>query len=83
MKSLGKKTVRHQSFIDGALRKTWNDNRVVYESSGGYYINDLGSKRKIAVNANGEYEAMHNAKTINCTQDINDIFKKMGLTRYR
>lgn len=77
MKSLGKQTVFNESYCDGALIKAWTENRVVYESKGDYYINDLGNKKKIAVDADGKYQVRYLSKTIH-SPEIEEIFERMG-----
>lgn len=78
MKSLGKKKVQCQTFVDGKLVKTWDETRVVYERlDGTYWINNLKSKKQVSRDGLDFY-AVYKTATINST-DVQDIFERLGI----
>lgn len=81
MKSLGKQTVKMESYCDGKPLRKWTENRVVYEDkNGNWRINDLGNKKLIAKDANGDFLAIYNSKTINSDGfGLKEVFERLGI----
>lgn len=79
MKSLGKHTVKMESYCNGNLRRKWTENRMVYEDkNGNWQINHMGGKKLIAKDANGNFLAIYNSKTIQ-TSGIEEVFNRLGV----